>query len=123
MTEDGERVATKCIHCPWCEEDGDARVACTDLETNDEFQVWCHVCWAHGPSRPTKEEAIRAWERFVTEIKNLRGLLLRVIKDQCHLCHNNEPVHQTDDGMYHHTTRMCTATVLRESMDDYKVQA
>lgn len=50
--------------CPYCPSgEGNVHVACIDLDQDDQFQVWCETCWAHGPSRDTIVEAVEAWDR------------------------------------------------------------
>lgn len=55
--------------CLWCPEGGDVSVACTDMENRDEFQVWCRQCWAHGPSRKTRFEAVSSWNEAAGPIR------------------------------------------------------
>lgn len=50
----------KIERCPYCPK-GIPKLACTDLGVEEDFQVWCHLCWAHGPSRLTKEDAVKDW--------------------------------------------------------------
>ncbi|KKN81542.1 hypothetical protein LCGC14_0318010 [marine sediment metagenome] len=55
--------------CPHCPGGGDISVACTNLEGKNEYQVWCRDCWAHGPSRKTKEGAIESWNETAGPIR------------------------------------------------------
>lgn len=47
--------------CPYCPTGGNVSLACTDLENESEYQVWCRACWAHGPTRVTVEAAVMDW--------------------------------------------------------------
>lgn len=56
-----EPIDLEIAPCPYCPDGGTVQMACTDLENEKEFQVWCCECWAHGPSMATEMWATLAW--------------------------------------------------------------
>lgn len=56
--------------CPWCSASGgNLSLACTDLQNEVEYQVWCRTCWAHGPSRGTAEVAVEEWNAMSIAVR------------------------------------------------------
>ncbi|KKN96760.1 hypothetical protein LCGC14_0164040 [marine sediment metagenome] len=84
-----EALASRPTNCPYCKISvpGSVQMACTNLEDDCEFQIWCSGCWAHGPTCSTLQSALDGWNRVADasddkaldeyEIANLMGLLMR----------------------------------------------
>lgn len=91
--------------CPYCPTGGDVLLACTDLENEKEYQVWCRECWAHGSSRETADAAVKAWNEVSVAVRGVeltRGEKYILLKD-----HDGQKKGQwiifrwcTEDGKY-----------------------